>query len=163
MISIEDLKGIYLLRGLPQAVLEKMLPLTRCRDYKEREVVFEEGQRAECFYMLRRGKVILEVDLSTHVSMSLGSIKPGYSFGWSALTQDDPVHKSRAISIEPSEILCIPGSQFLNILNQDPAVAYEVMREIFAILKRRLERRTAQLVNVMRKYPGMRELIEETS
>jgi hypothetical protein len=32
---------------------------------------------------------------------------------------------------------------------------------MFAIFKRRLERRTVQLINVIRNYPEMKELVQE--
>lgn len=163
MVSTEDLKKILLLQHLPDSLLEKILPLLRHRECQEGEVLFEEGGRAENFHMLTRGKIVLEVEVSPRVIMSVGSVKPGHSFGWSALTPADPAHKFNAISTEYSEVLSIPGREFLNILEQDPAVGYQVMKNIFAILKRQLERRTIQLVSVMRKYPGMRELLEETS
>jgi CRP-like cAMP-binding protein len=64
MVSMEDVKAIYLLEGLNEQILEKICPMTETRQFKEREVVFEEGDRAENFYMLKRGKILLEVEVA---------------------------------------------------------------------------------------------------
>ena len=161
MVTVDDLKTILLLQDVTFPLLEKMLPLIQSREYKEREIVFMEGDRADYFYMLKRGKVLLEVEISSTVIMSLGSVKSGNCFGWSALTPTDAVHQSNALCTEPSEILVIPGNEFLQILDRDPEVGFKVMKNIFAVFKRRLERRTSQLINVIRQYPGMNELVQE--
>ena len=64
MVSLQDLKFIYLLQNLPDESLEKMIPNMARHEFGEREVVFEEGEKADNFYMLKRGKLLLEVEVS---------------------------------------------------------------------------------------------------
>jgi CRP-like cAMP-binding protein len=161
MVSIDDLKKILILQDLTFPMLEKMQALVQYRDCKEREILFNEGDRAEFFYLLKKGKVLLEVEISPRVMMSLGSIKSGNSFGWGALALADPVHHSNAICTEPSEVLAVAGGEFLRLLEKDPEVGYRVMKNIFSIFMRRLERRKNQLVNVIRNYPGLKDLVQE--
>ena len=54
MVSMEDLRKIYLLENLSDEMIETMLPITELSHFEEREVIFEEGQNAENFYMLKR-------------------------------------------------------------------------------------------------------------
>ena len=85
MVSIEDLKRISVLDNLTQPMLEIMRPLAQLNLFGERHVIFEEGQEADSFYMLLKGKVILEIEASEVIMISLEAVKPGYSFGWPAL------------------------------------------------------------------------------
>ncbi len=161
MVAIDDLQKILLLQDFTEPMLEELSPIIQARECREREIVFNENDPAEYFYALKRGKIILEVEVSPRVVMSLGSVKSGNSFGWSALSPSDRTHKSNALCTEPCEIFFVPGAEFLQILDRHPESGYLVMKSMFAIFKRRLERRTVQLINVIRNYPEMRELVQE--
>jgi CRP/FNR family cyclic AMP-dependent transcriptional regulator len=161
MVSAADLRGILLIQDLPEAMLEKMAEWSERLDLQEREVLFEEGQKAEKFYMLKRGKVLLEVEISPTIIISLGAIKAGYSFGWSALLAD-AAYTSYAVTVEHCEVLALTGKRFLDIIQEDYAVGYGVMEKAFQIIKRRLERRTGQFLKVMSKHPGIQTLLGAT-
>ena len=158
MVSIEDLKRIRVLDNLTQPMLENMQPLTQLNLFGERHVIFEEGQEADYFYMLLKGKVILEVEASEVIMISLEAVKPGYSFGWSALLPGSKYHAS-AICIEPCEVVAVPGDRFLELLDEDHTIGYKFMKSATSILKRRVERRTEQFLRVMSKHPDLQKLM----
>ena len=158
MVSIDDLKKIFLLQNLTDKMLEKIALLTEPQQYKDREVVFEEGGEAENFYMLKRGKILLEVELSEMIIISLGSIKTGYSFGWSALIPGSS-HTSYAVCTEPCEVFAIPGESFRGLLDDEHTMGYLVMSGVMRVLKGRLNRRTGQFLKVMTKHPEIGRLL----
>ena len=158
MVSIEDLKKISVLDNLTQPMLENMRPLTQLNIFGERHVIFEEGQEADYFYMLLKGKVILEVEASEVIMISLEAVKPGYSFGWSALLPGSKYHAS-AICVEPCEVVAVPGDRFLELLDEDHTIGYKFMKSATSILKRRVERRTEQFLRVMSKHPDLQKLM----
>jgi len=158
MVSIEDLKKIFLLNKLSDKDLEQILPITSLHKFREEEVVFKEGDKADTFYMLRRGKILLEVDISEIISMSLGSVKTGLSFGWSALMNDSS-YTSHAICSEPCEVIAVSGEEFLTLLRKDHTVGYHVMEGVARIIGDRLERRTSQFLMVMKKHPDIQKLL----
>ena len=160
MVTVEDLKGINLLGGLTDQMLEKIPPITELHQFKEREVIFEEGAKADTFYLLKRGKILLQVELTEMIIISLGSIKSGYSFGWSALLPGSgSSYTSYAVCAEPCEVLTMPGDRFLDLLNNDHTMGYRVMDAMAKILKNRLERRTEQFLKVMSKHPDIQKLL----
>lgn len=162
MVSIEELKKIYLLQNLTDKMLEKIVPHLRVLQCGDREIIFEEGTKAENFYMLKRGKILLEMEISDRLGVSLGSIKSGYSFGWSALLAK-PSHTNHAVCAEPSDVFAIPGQTLRDILEGDPLMGYKVMSIAATILKNRLERRTAQLLNAIAHHPDMQKLLDSPS
>lgn len=157
MVSFDELKKIRLLENLNDSMLGKMLPFTQMHLFGDRAVIFEEGQHAENFYMLMKGKVVLEVEASESIMFSLESIKPGYSFGWSALVRGSS-YSSHAICVEPSEVMAIPGSRFMQLLEENHSMGYRVMQGIITILKKRLERRTEQFLKSLRTHPDIEKL-----
>jgi len=158
MVSMEDIKAIYLLADLTDDIREKMRSITESRRYEEREVIYEEGESAENFYMLKRGKILLEVEVSKQIIISLGSIKSGYSFGWSALIPDSK-HTSYAVCTEPCEVLITPGKKFQELLDEDHAMGFVFMSGVMKVLKNRLDRRTGQFLKVMIKHPDIQKLL----
>ena len=157
MVSFEELKRILLLEDLDDTMLGKMLPFTQMHLFGDRAVIFKEGQHAEDFYMLLKGKVVLEVEASESTMISLGSIKSGYSFGWSALLGGS-TYTSDAICVEPCEVIAIPGKTFLNLLEENHSMGFRIMEGVGTILKRRLERRTGQFLKTLRAHPDIEKL-----
>lgn len=158
MVPIDDLKKITVLDNLTQSMLESMRPLTQLNLFGEGHVIFEEGQAADYFYMLLKGKVILEVEASEVIMISLEAIKPGYSFGWSALFPGSK-YKAYAICVEPCEMMTVSGGSFLELLDKDHTIGYKFMKRVVRILKGRVERRTGQFVKVMSKHPDLQKLM----
>lgn len=139
-------------------MLEQILPLAQEQSFAEREIIYEPGSEASYFYSLITGKVLLQTELSSALIISLGAIKPGYSFGWSALLPG-PAHTSLAVCMEPSEILVIPGDEFKALFDQDCTIGFQVMKKAATILESRLERRSAQFIKVITKHPEIATLL----
>lgn len=149
MASIDDLKQIYLLQNLENQMLERLAPLVQIKQYEEKDIIFEEHQEADNFFMLVSGKVLLKVDISAAITISLGAVKPGYSFGWSSLLGLD--YTSQAACAEPCDVLVVKGTAFKEILNSDHTMGYQVMEGVVRILENRLKRRTEQFIKTLRK------------
>ena len=159
MVTIEDLRKIYLLQNISNEMLERMLPMAQSKSYNERDVVYAEGQTANMFYMLKQGKILLEVEISGTVTIALGSIKSGYSFGWNALIPGSS-HTSSAVCSEPCEVLSVSGNSLLGLFHQNHTLGYVFMEGVAQILKNRLERRTGQFIKVMSEQPDIRDLLD---
>ena len=158
MVSIEDLRRVMLFQDLTDPMLEKLLPMVQAESLGEREIIYEPGKAAEYFYSLKRGKILLEVEVAKQIIISLGSIKSGYSFGWSALIPGSS-HTSYAVCAEPCEVLCTPGNKLLEVLKEDHTSGFNFMNEVMKILKNRLDRRTGQFLKVMTKHPDIQRLL----
>jgi len=158
MALTEDLRKVALFEDLTGQMLEQLVPVVEAKSYAEREIIFEPGDKADCFYALKRGKVLLEAELAPAFIISLSAIKPGYSFGWSALLPAAS-HTSYAVSAEPSEIFVLPGDKLTALLDRDHTMGYLVMQKATTILENRLERRTAQFLKVITRHPEIGTLL----
>jgi toluene monooxygenase system ferredoxin subunit len=158
MVSVQNLKGIALFESLTDGMLDKLAPLVEAEPFEERQMIYEVGSPAERFFSLKRGKVLLEAELAPAVIISLGSIKQGYSFGWSAL-RPPASYATYAVCAEPSEIYVIPGAKLLELLDADHTMGYLVMQKAARILENRLERRSEQFLKVISKHPEIGALM----
>jgi CRP/FNR family cyclic AMP-dependent transcriptional regulator len=158
MVSVEDLKRVVLFENLTDGMLEELLPMVQMEAFEERQIIYESGNRAVHFFSLKRGKVLLEAELAPTLIISLGAIKPGYSFGWSALFSLAS-YTSYAVSAEPSEVFVMPADRFMALLDDNQTIGYLVMQKAARILENRLERRTAQFLKVITRHPEIAALL----
>jgi len=153
MVSIEDFRGVALFEDFTDQMLEQLVPMAKQEFYGERQIVYEPGDEADRVFSLKRGKVLLEAELAPTFIISVGAIKPGYSFGWSALLPSASFYTSYAVCSELSEIVSLPRDEFMALLDSDHTMGYLCMQKASRILENRLERRTAQFLKVIGKHP----------
>ncbi|MEE8416487.1 MAG: Crp/Fnr family transcriptional regulator [Desulfobacterales bacterium] len=159
MVSKKDLKSIAVLRYLTDEMLDKLIPVTELLIFEEGEVIFKEGNLADRFYMLKRGKILLEKKISDHVTVSLGAIKSGYSFGWSAVLDGGPF-TSDAVSAETSEIFSIKREHIVPLIENDHHMGKVLTQRFLREVKSRLDRRTEQFLRSVKSHPDMDVLLE---
>ncbi len=152
MVSIGELKQIYLLQRLTDQMIERISPHIEVAHYGEKEVIVEQGQKASRLFMLRKGKAILKVDASEAITISLGSIKPGYSFGWSSILPGQLAYTSSVVAAEPCEVYSVSGEKFYEFLSEDRDMGFRIMEGVARILENRLERRTSQFLKALSRH-----------
>jgi len=160
MVTIKDLKAIVILGFLTDDMIDKILPITESLKFDEGEVVFREGESAEIFYMVRRGKILLEQRISEKITISMGTVKPGYAFGWSAML-GGTTYTSDAVCAEMSDILSINGIELTRLLDKDHSMGYMMTQRVLRIIKKRLEIRTEQFLRAIKDHPDIQHLVEK--
>ena len=159
MVPSEELKQIVILSYLNNDMISKLQPVIEMITIDGGETVFKEGSLADRFYMLKRGKILLEQTLSDTVTVSLGSVKPGYSFGWSAMLESE-TYSSNAVCSETSEIFVARAKQLKNLLDNDPAMGYLFFQSLLRIIKKRHDQRTEQFIRVISNHPDIKGLVD---
>lgn len=160
MINVTELRDIVILAQLNDEMLERLLPVLKLVEYNENDLVFDEGGKAESFYMIKQGKVLLEKHISKHVTVSLGAVKQGYSFGWSALLGGLPF-TMLAKCAEKSQILTVKSKEILSILDADPAMGYNFMQHLGNVMKNRIDRMEEQLLRSFQEHPDFKPLLDD--
>ena len=158
MIDKEELKSIVILSYLTDRMLDKLIPVIDILHFQENEIIFSEGEQAKRFYMLKMGKVLLEQKLSDNITVSMGSIKPGFSFGWSAMLGEER-YTSDALCSESSQIFSIKSEKMLKMLDADPEMGYIVNQRLLRIVKKRLDHRTNQFLRLIRSHPDIKSIL----
>lgn len=159
MVSKKDIENIVILSYLTEPMIEKLLPLLDMSKTEEREVIFREGDIADKFYMVKRGKVLLEQRISDRITVSMGSVKPGYAFGWSAML-DDKLYTSDAVCAEPCELVYAKTDRLKELLEQDHSMGYYLTQRLLRVIKKRLDHRTDQFVRLIQNHPDLQSLFK---
>ncbi len=157
MVTKEDLKQIVMLTYLTDPMLEKLAQIIDVLKFDKDETIFKVHQPAERFFMLASGKVLLEQKISDKVTTIVGSIKPGYAFGWSALIENG-AYTTDAVCDEPSEVFSFKREKIQKLFQQDPEMGLIMHQRLLVIIKKRLDYRTEQFYQAIRHHPDMQKL-----
>jgi CRP/FNR family cyclic AMP-dependent transcriptional regulator len=156
MLTKDDLKTLLdHTFDLTDAQVDKLLAETTLREVADNEILFNQGDPADNFYLLKDGKVILEANLGPGVTASLASVKPAYVFGLSSLLAGVS-HEMRARAVEPSEVVVFDGEGLRALMDKDTDLGYRIMKAMYGLLKSRLDNRTGQFLKLLGRHPDLR-------
>jgi len=158
MISREDLKQIVMLGYLTDEMLDKLIPITELLHFDKNEYIFRQGDKAERFYMLQQGKVLLEQKITDTITVSVSAIKPGYSFGWSAML-DEELFTTDAICAEACKIFSFREKKIKMLFQKDNALGFIMSQRLLRIMKKRYDIRTEQFIKTIRHHPEISTLL----
>ena len=158
MISREDLKQIHILSHLSDEMLDKLIPIIELLHFDKREMIFRQGEKSERFYMLKEGKVILELRITDKIAVSLSAIKPGYAFGWSAMIEEEE-YSLDAVCADPCKVFSFKSEKIKALFEQDHSLGFIMSQRLLHIIKKRYDIRTEQFVKTLRHPPEISELL----
>ncbi len=158
MVAVDELKKIFLMQILTDRMVERISRVTDLRIVDPKESIIQEDQPAKEFMMLKSGKILLRVDASENMTISLGSIKPGFSLGWSALIPGR-TYTSSAVCAEKSEIFVAAGEELQEMMEEDHEMGYLLFQGVTEILESRLQRRTGQFLKTLTRHINLEAIL----
>jgi len=115
------------------------------------ELLFQEGDPAERFYVIRFGRVLVETHAPGRGRLKIETVDAGEVLGWSWLFPPYRCHFDaraetlvRALALDG---LCLRGK-----CGHDPALGYELMRCFAQVVIGRLEATQLQLVDLYARH-----------
>jgi CRP-like cAMP-binding protein len=158
MITKDLLKEMVMLAYLTDEMLDQLVPITEMLQFEEKEYIFRQGDRAERFYFVLKGKVLLEQRLTPQITVSISSIKPGFMFGWSALLEED-FYTTDAICAEACQLLSYRSNRLKALLESNPSMGYIMSQRLLHVIKKRYDIRTEQFLKAIRHHPEIGRLL----
>jgi CRP-like cAMP-binding protein len=105
--------------------------------YQPNHIIFREGDEADKFYLLRSGKVELEIFSHDRGRDIIQTLNAGEIFGWSSLI---PPHTwyCDARTVEPAELIILDGKYLRKMCDENHEFGYHLMKRVSYMLKKRL-------------------------
>ena len=129
------LKGSEFFRNFPGPDLAGIASLASVVHLETDEVVFEQGDDGDAFYLVVRGGIRI-----TWGQLELAVLGSREGFGEMAILDQD-TRSATATAAEPSTLLRIDQHSFNRLIEQNPAVA----RGVYRVLTQRLRSTLAQV------------------
>lgn len=147
MIDSKWLGKVEFFKDLTEKEITDIAKFCETEELKAGEAVFTEGETARGLYVLKDGKVSIEMSVSGEDRMSLYTItKEGETFGWSALVEPFEMTAS-ARSVENSTIVVVSGEKLRSYIQEDFHAGYLIMKRIARMMSRRVKTTRIQLLN----------------
>jgi CRP-like cAMP-binding protein len=121
------LRQNYLFRGLPPQTLARMAKLALRRDYVKGNIVFAQGDEPDALYGVISGRVRISASGKSGQEVFLSLMEPGDTFGEIAVMDGLP-RTASATAVELTTLLVIRRDDFVDLLNNEPAVTQHVLR-----------------------------------
>lgn len=120
------LEQTFLAKGLSTEEMELLSKHTSDRIYDPGEVIFQQGQEADCLYFLNRGSVRLAVKSLEGREKTVAILKGGDLFGLESTGYSES-YQVYAISHEETWASVLTRQKFLELAHQQPALCFNLM------------------------------------
>jgi CRP/FNR family transcriptional regulator, cyclic AMP receptor protein len=133
--------------GLDQAVLDLVVGCASNVRFEAGTYIFKEGDEANAFYLIREGKVQLEIFAAQRKPIIVDTLDRGDILGWSWLLP--PFQwKFNAHVTTGLRAIALDGKCLRTKCEEDHDLGYEVVKRFAHIIERRLEATRFQLLDV---------------
>lgn len=131
---IKSLKKIPLFQGLPDETLAELASGVSVRALVKDEVLFRKGDPADSVYFIHTGWVKIVAESRDGNDLVLNHCGPSEVIGDISLIDDEP-RSAGVIALSPVEVLELKRDTFIRVLNNQPLLALDIMRNITARLR----------------------------
>ncbi len=157
MITLDDLR-IPVFSELPDEKLKKLRDVADAIDFEDGDIVYNAGESAEIFYIVLSGEAVLEHELSKDVQVIFSSVEPGYCFGWTALTHQQP-RRATARSRGPSRMVRIHALELQRLMDEDHTLGYVIYHAFMEVVLGQLFTRTDQFMSMLSRHPDLKHAL----
>jgi len=149
-LELETLEPIIrkhpFLQGLEPQYIKLIVGCASNVRFKAGQLLFHEGEEANQFYMIREGKVALEIPAPPR-RIVIQTVGEGDVLGWSWLV---PPYRWRfdARALDPTRAIALDGKCLRTKSEEDHNLGYELMKRFSNVMVERLEATRLQLLDV---------------
>lgn len=142
---LRDLAEHSFLKGLSRPHLEILADCAMLAHFDADQVIFREGEPANRFYLLRRGRISVGTN-TERGRLVVQEIGAGDVLGWSWLYPPYYWHFD-ARALEPTEAMFFYGTRLRQLCEDDPSLGYALMKRTAAVVIDRLVAAQKQLAS----------------
>jgi CRP-like cAMP-binding protein len=154
MRKLEDLLAEHpVFRGLDAKYLQVIAGCASNVVFQEEEQIFKEGGAADYFYVIRHGRVALEVFIPRRGPVNILSIDDGDVLGWSWMFPPYKWHFD-ARAMELTRAAAFDARCLRDKFDNDPKLGYELMKRFAQVMLDRMTISRLQLLDMYgKKFP----------
>ena len=136
-----------LLAGLPGHGVASVAGCAQNVSFKAGDLLLAEGDPANTLFLLRRGRVAIEVHSPGRGPMVIETVGPGAVVGWSWLVPPYRWHFD-ARAVEAVGAVAVDGACLREKAEADPEFGYALMQRVVSVLLERLQMTRLRLLDL---------------
>lgn len=133
--------------GLDTATEQLIAHCASLSVFRADEMIYREEQPADRFYIIRHGRVALEVHAPGHDNIIVDMLKPGDVLGWSWVIPPYRTHFD-ARAVELTRVIVFDAACLRGKMESDAALGYEMMKRMLPLVAMRLSAARRQLLDL---------------
>lgn len=123
----DEWRRMHLFSQLEPQDFDKVVSTMQVHRLEKDQRLFDQGQQAERFFVVRRGQIKLFL-LSAEGEEKIIHIEhPGFTFGEAVMFMDRPIYPVSAEAVQASEIRSFDIKTFLGVLRHSPETCFRLM------------------------------------
>lgn len=148
MISMAEALAVHhFLDGLHPDFLAHLAEVARFVEFQSGQFILRQGALASEFYLIRSGKVTVELFSGEGGPVVIQTLSEGDVLGWSWLIP--PYHwKFDARAVESTQAIVLDGNILKKAFQEFPAFGFEILQRFTRVISDRLEAERLKLVNL---------------
>lgn len=137
-------------KGLEKEHIQLILGCAKNVVIEAGKYLFKENEEANSFYIVRNGKIALEIYSPEKGAIVIQTIGEGEMIGWSWMVP--PYHwKFDARAIELTRLIELDGTCLRNKCESDPKLGYEIMKRLANVFEQRINSLRLQFLDLYSK------------
>jgi CRP/FNR family transcriptional regulator, cyclic AMP receptor protein len=155
-VSPADLAEHEFLRGLADRHLAQLARVASLATAKPGDRIFEEGSRADRFWLIRTGRIALDLHVPGPRRLLVETLGPGEVIG---LSWWAPAHRWEfgAEAVQPTTAFELGTGVVIDMCEADPALGYQFTRRLMTVAVHRLN---ATRIRLQDLYGGSRPPVD---
>lgn len=150
MLDVNALKAIEILEDLSKEQLAKLAPLAKEASFKAGTILIREGAEADKLYVVRGGKVNIEISIrmgpnQPPKSIAVGTAGPGHLVGWSAFVEPF-IYTANVRCMEDTSVFIFPREELTSVLVGNADIGLLVLQKVNKVIASRLANTRKQLL-----------------
>lgn len=118
---------LTLFEGVSPDILEKITRGSRLKEAPKGTFLFLKGDPADAVYLVREGVILIHIESLDGRALVMNEIHPGDCCGELGVLTGQP-HSANAEAMLDSEVLVIPGSLFINLVEKEFSLALQLLK-----------------------------------
>jgi CRP-like cAMP-binding protein len=115
--------------------------------FAEGAYLIREGEIANKFFLIRSGRVALEIDVSGRGGLRIQTVGPGEVLGWSWLISPYRWHFN-GVAVMDTRVIALDAECLRNKCENDKHFGYEMLKRLAVVMEKRLEATRIQLLDL---------------
>ena len=107
-------------------------------EFQPNDIIFREGDSANCLYLIQSGKVVLESCTGPNRKVPIQELHSGDALGWSWLFPPFVWH-FQARALTPARMIACNGGDLLVACEENHDFGYELMRRVAQVVVQRAQ------------------------
>lgn len=149
MMDREKLKKFKIFKDLNERELDLIANIAKEETYESGERIFAEKALATTLYLTLEGKINIKISETGGEHIVIDQVGPNEIFGWSAVTEPY-TFTAAAWTSEKTKLIVLKGERLIELFEKNNHIGYRVVKEIAAVISRRLKATESKFVETLR-------------